>query len=335
MPPGVDTLTHAFVPYAAYRWGGRPSRQRLAAAMGGLAPDLDAFWAWMSHAHEYAYPLVHRGFSHTLWGAPLLATGFLFLLTRPVLRKRWKRFEAFAWTPDVLAPLWVGAWTHLLLDGLTITGTPLLWPFDDARFTTDWFFFGVLSLMPLSLFLWIQVFRGKASDRFVRGGAIAMALLLAISGAVRAYAYPRDLAGDEDVTPGPNEWTWIVSQRNASGVLVYDTQWGGRVAHRLFLPEANRTAAQAAIGACAARPGHLPWNWYLGGLPVVNATRRTDVGWSLEYDDSMWVFTDEFGTWGGLRSPAREASDPGRGAHCEFDPDGNAVFTRDRGWIGS
>lgn len=331
----MDTLTHAFVPYAAYRWGGRPSRQRLAAAVGGLAPDLDGLWAWLSHVHELAFPLVHRGFSHTVWGAPLLATALLWLLTRPALRRRWKRLEAFAWKPDVLAPLWLGAWSHLLLDGLTITGTPALWPFDDARYTTDWFFFGVLSVMPVSLFLWIQVFRGKASDRLVRGGAIALVLLLAVAGGVRAYAYPRDLLGDEDVTPGPNEWTWVTSRRTDAGVVVYDTQWGGRKVHELLLPERNQTGAASALGACAARPGYTAWNWYLAGLPVVNATRRADGGWSIEYQDSMWEFLDEHGAFGGIRSPFRDASDTDRGAHCEVGPDGTADFRRDRGWIGS
>lgn len=331
----MDSLTHIFVPYAAFTLARRPRHERVAAAIGGFAPDLDALWAWLSHAHELAYPLVHRGFSHTLVGAPLLATLLLFLLSRPALSRRWKRLEAVPWDAPSITPLWLGAWSHLVLDGLTITGVPLLWPLDDTRFTLDWFFFGITYLLPVSLVFLIQIFRGRATDRFIKVGLLFLAILLVVAGLGRFISYPTDLQGGEDVTPGPVDSRWYVSWRNDTGVLVYGTKLGGARMAQEFFPEHNRTAAAEALKACESRPGYTPWNWHLWGLPVVNATRTTEGGWRVNYTDSAVAYAElhpDLRLW---RSPSREASESTRGATCLVTPDGQADFRRDRGWIGS
>lgn len=331
----MDSLTHIFVPYAAFTLARRPRHERVAAAIGGFAPDLDALWAWLSHAHELAYPLVHRGFSHSMLGAPLLATLLLFLLSRPRLKRRWKRFEAVPWNAKAITPLWLGAWSHLVLDGVTITGVPLLWPLDDGRLTTDWFFFGITYLLPVSLVFLIQILRGRASDRFVKVGLVFVATILVIAGTIRFVSFPKDLVGDEDVTPGPVDSRWYVSRRNETGVSVYATKLGGARMAEEFFPEHNRTAAAQALGACESRPGYTPWHWHLWGLPVVNATRLPDGGWRIQYADSAIAYADlhpDLRLW---RNPAREASEFPRGAACVVTPDGQADFRRDRGWIGS
>lgn len=331
----MDTLTHAFVPYAAYTLARAPRTHRVAAALGAVAPDLDGFWAWLSHVHEYAYPLVHRGFSHTLIGAPLIATALLFGLTRLPWIGRWPRWENLWFSRHTIVPLWIGAWSHLVLDGITITGVPLFWPFSNARFSAEWFFFGVPYLLPVSLVAWIWVWRRKASDRFVRAAFATLVLVLLVAGGVRAYSYPRDLVGDEDVTPGPVEWQWIVSRRNETGVIVYGTRFGGERQDELFLSEANRTQAADAVAACASRPGYVPWRWSLWGLDVVNATAGDEGGWRVVYYDSGEWYADRHPSLRLWRSPARELSDPDFAARCLVEPDGTAHFLRSRGWVGS
>lgn len=332
----MDTLTHGFVPYAAFTLARRPRVERAAAAIGGIAPDLDAFWAWLSHTHDQAYPLVHRGFSHTIWGAPILATLLLFLLAHRRVAGRFRWSESIWFTRGAIGPLWIGAWSHLFLDGLTITGVPLLWPLYDGRFTADWFFFGVPYLLPLSLFAWIMLWRAKASDRLIRRTFLALVVVLLVAGGIRWYSYPRDLLGDEDVTPGPVEWQWVVSRRNESGVLVYSTGFGGVSREPLFFPDSNRTEAAEALRLCEADIGFVPWHWYLWGIPLVNATAGDDGGWRIAYADSGIEYAQRQEPFRFWRSPAREESDPDDGgAVCLVTRDGHADFQRSRGWIGS
>lgn len=344
----MDTLTHGFVPYAAFTLARRPRVERIAAAIGGIAPDLDAFWAWLSHSHEHAYPLVHRGFSHTIWGAPLLATLLLFLLSHRKIAGRFRRFENIWFTRGAFIPLWIGAWSHLLLDGLTITGIPLLWPFFDGRFTTDWFFFGIPYILPLSLFGWIMIYRGKATDRLVKRTLAVIVIILLLAGSVRAYSYPTDLVGDEDVTPGPVEWLWYVSRANDTGVLVYATSLGGERIGEEFFPHTNHAESSEARRLCEAEAGFIPWKWYVWGLPVVDAERAPSSidmlppgsefpngTWLLTYHDSAIEYNSLHPSLRLWKNPAREqALDDGR-AFCSVEPDGTARFQRERGWIGS
>lgn len=330
----MDVLTHAFVPFAAFTLAKRPKLERVAALVGGFSPDVDTLWAWASHAGEYAYPLVHRGFSHTVWGAPLLAALVWSLLSWPWLHVKWKRTAIIHWERSMVWALFIGAWTHLVLDGLTITGTPAFWPLSEMRFTTDWFFFGVTYLMPMSLVALIKILRGTASDRFVKGSLAVLVGLLLVAGGIRAYSYPEALAGDEDVTPGALDWRWYVSDRNETGVRVYQTTWGGAVDAELFLPEPNRTVAGAAIEACEKEPGYTPFHWGLWGHAVANATRTEDGGWRIRFDDSAKLLsarTNDFRLWRQRdpHSPERE------GAECLVDASGRAEFHRERGWIGS
>ena len=333
--------------------------ERIAAAIGGIAPDLDALWAWLSHSHEYAYPLVHRGFSHTIWGAPLLATFLLFLLSHRTIAGRFRRFENLWFTRGAFIPLWIGAWSHLLLDGLTITGIPLLWPFFDGRFTTDWFFFGIPYILPLSLFGWIMVYRGKATDRLVLCTFAAILVVMLLAGSVRAYSYPTDLVGDEDVTPGPVDWLWYVSRANDTGVLVYATSVGGERVGEEFFPHNNYQESREAQRRCQAAVGYTAWNWYVWGLPVIDArqlvhpyndesrgpgmdTNPLPPGsqipngtWDITYQDSAIQYNILHPSLQIWRNPAREqALDDGR-AFCQVTPDGDVTFWRERGWIGS
>jgi membrane-bound metal-dependent hydrolase YbcI (DUF457 family) len=355
----LDTLTHGFVPYAAFTIAKRPRVERIAAAIGGIAPDLDATWAWLSHAHEQAYPLVHRGFSHTIWGAPMLATFLLFFLAHPAIARRLQRFENIWFTKGALLPLLLGAWSHLLLDAITITGIPLFWPAYDGRFTTDWFFFGIPYLLPLSLFGWIMVWRGKATDRVVRRTFVAILVVLLLAGGLRMYTYPRDLEGGEDVTPAPVDWMWYVSKPNETGVLAYATSWGGQRIGEEFLPHHLYDESRDAQRRCEDAVGFVAWKWYLWGDPVIEARRLVhpyddesrapgmdsfplppgssipNGTWDITYQDSAIQYNILHPTFKLWQNPAREeALDDGR-AFCQVTPDGDVRFWRERGWIGS
>jgi membrane-bound metal-dependent hydrolase YbcI (DUF457 family) len=288
-PHPLDVLTHGFLPFSAAAALRRPLRERVAAAVGGVAPDIDTIWAWTASLDHALYPVAHRGFTHTLIGAPLIAT--LTWLLLHALGRRWRRLRGFEARRDILPALWIGALSHLVLDVLTITGVPAMWPLSDHRFRLDFYFYSVSPMFLVALVLWVPVLRRRATDRWVvRGGVVLLAVLL-LSGAARAATYPDEAPPHARVTPTNWDWSWIVSQKNDTGVLVYESRFG-RILDPIFLPERNATAARAAIEACLASPDATWWRWNAWALPVANATAREDGGWSIRIVDSARLYNE-------------------------------------------
>lgn len=324
----MDLFTHGFLPYAGATWLRRPPKERAAAAIGGFAPDADTLWAWAASIDPHLYPLVHRGASHTLLGAPLLALvafGVVGLLGRRRARFRFGSLSAVA--PALL----LGALSHLVLDMLTITGVPLFWPFSDARLTLDWFFFSVPYMAPVALVLWIPVWRRRATERWVRRGSVVLLAILLAAGAVRFATYPHGAAPDETVTPGSTDWTWIVTRRNETGVHAQGVSWGKR-GDAVFFPEPSRTAAAPAIDACLGSPGGTAWRWGQWGLSVANATPTAEGGWNLTLRDGarLWMEHDDANAFGRRLF----GSEDDRALRCHVRPDGSVTVERRGGFWG-
>ena len=87
------------------------------AALGALLPDIDHPKSWVGKRLALiSLPLAtligHRGVSHSLLAVAVLAI-----------------FLGMAGPSHLAAPLAVGYLSHLLADGLTLSGVPLFWPF--------------------------------------------------------------------------------------------------------------------------------------------------------------------------------------------------------------
>lgn len=326
----MDVLTHGLIPYAVFTVLRRPARQRVAAAIAGFAPDVDIFWAWTAPLFPEAYVLQHRGFSHTLIGAPLLGLLALYLLSRPALKRRLPRLENVHLDRSILFALIAGAWSHLLLDGLTITGVPALWPLLTDRYTVNLYFFSVSYMMLGTLLLWIPIWRKKADDAYVGRALVIMVVILASAALLRGLSYPRDLEGDAEVTPGPYDWTWIVSDRNDTGVAVWRVTLGERD-EATFYPEHNTTAAASAIDACQNHPAYVGWQWKRWGLAVVNATREGE-GWTVEFQDSARLYESDRSRRLGLNRIFGDERE--RGLRCEVDASGRVDFEPPRSFWG-
>lgn len=95
-------------------------------AIVGMLPDADVLHTYFS-SHPFADMLYHRGFTHSLWFAPLMAPILGYLLWR--LYKGDKTYLS-AW---VSLCFWALI-THPLLDVFTVYGTQLLAPFSNHRF---------------------------------------------------------------------------------------------------------------------------------------------------------------------------------------------------------
>jgi inner membrane protein len=135
----MASLGHVAIGLAAARWqlgrgaGGSAGPRRLALAMtlmAGLALLPDADVVAFRIGIPYGAPFGHRGASHALLAAPLLALLPALAMTRLL--------GASTGRALLLGTLVVA--THGLLDTLTDggLGVALLWPFSDERFFAPW-----------------------------------------------------------------------------------------------------------------------------------------------------------------------------------------------------
>lgn len=95
-------------------------------AIAGTIPDLDVFMLPLFNDVDGLY--IHRGYSHSLLFAFLLAPVLGFIITKIYKKKRQASFKQ--WTTLAFLSLV----THPLLDIFTIYGTPIFLPFSNYRF---------------------------------------------------------------------------------------------------------------------------------------------------------------------------------------------------------
>jgi len=125
-------------------------------AVGGLIPDLDV---WVTPFFSEVDGLfVHRGFSHSIIFAFLLAPLLAWLVHR--IHRRKMRIEKFEWMKLIF---W-SAFTHPILDYFTTYGTGAFIPFSDYRVE-----FGTIGIVdvfytiPIILVLLLIMFINRAS----------------------------------------------------------------------------------------------------------------------------------------------------------------------------
>ncbi len=117
----MDSLTQAALGAglaAACVPPGHRRRALIAGALLGTLPDLDVFIDYGDPVRNFTF---HRGFSHSLFVLPAVATAIWL-----ALRRSWRpvREAPRAWLAAILLALV----THPLLDAHTAYGTQLLWP---------------------------------------------------------------------------------------------------------------------------------------------------------------------------------------------------------------
>jgi inner membrane protein len=207
----MDSLTHGLLGLAigALR---RSERDRTAVLLGCVLaaeiPDLDYLWpADDSVLHALK---AHRGLSHALIAAPLIA--LVSTAVAKVIFRRASAASIFVWSlPAVL-------FAHLLADAWTGWGTRLALPFSDARVTLDWMMVvDPLFTLPLLVgALWGIRQRALIRRALLTGAAISCVYLVARI-AIRAEltsriqrSYPS--AEAVQVFPswlGPTNWRYV------------------------------------------------------------------------------------------------------------------------------
>ena len=146
----MDTITQGLLGAATAQLGFRQKIGRDAtwvAAAAAIVPDLDIFIAPLlsltgAELDDMARLRIHRGWSHSLFVAPLLALPIAALWWRA--RRGYARRLAGAGERAKPPPFWllylcvfVAVFTHPLLDWCTSYGTRLLEPLTDTRYAID------------------------------------------------------------------------------------------------------------------------------------------------------------------------------------------------------
>lgn len=223
----MDSLTHvALGMVSGEALLGRRAGKRawLYGALAQSFPDIDFVAAFWSTPAENL--LAHRGLTHSLLGALVMATVFSGVATRwhPVAGLRWPHWFGFFGLQLLL---------HLGLDSLNAYGVGLLEPFHDHRFSAHVLYVAdPLFLLPVLVGSVALVFMRVEAQRH----RLAM-VMLALSGAYLVYAAINKVQITRQVaqaleaqhldsrpyftTPAPfNTWLWMVTVRDSAGVRV-------------------------------------------------------------------------------------------------------------------
>lgn len=261
----MDLFSHFVLPFLLVWALRRPLRERLAAGIGGVAPDMDAATAVLGLLHDDIWFLGHRGVSHSLVGAPLYALAAAGLLSLPSWGERWPRLRALRFDARMLLLAALFSYTHLALDGLTMWGVPLLMPWSLQRFGLDWYFYSVVWAIPFSAaFVWL-LWKGGREARLRQVGTI-LVVLLVLSGGVR-LAWRPDAPDAIRVMPaGGVEWAWASVHAHPDGyeVQLWSFAKPGRtliVEHEDVLPPDESKALEAARASSLGKGFVLYAGW--------------------------------------------------------------------------
>ncbi len=301
----MDWFTHGVLPYALCRTVGVPHRIAILLLIGAMAPDLDVFLSWLSLLGDAMYPYGHRGWVHSILIAPIWSLWVWLGLRRLAQRREW------AWLPQeswIRAAPWIalGAWSHLVLDGVTIGGVPLFWPISDVNWSAGWFFFMPLAALLVSTFVVGRHVRAlwrsrRAGVPFVAWNRrtwqvvlVAFVIALSATGAVRLASAPSG-----EAWPAPLMWRWYTLSDAENGTREFTEDGWGRADAPMWFRNVFPEAASAHVEACQQSLAYRAWRWEVIG-PIATfaepAYRASHVGpdqWIVQFTDVLGVYTRE------------------------------------------
>lgn len=286
----MDLFTHFVIPFALLAALRRPMAERLAAGIGGWAPDFDTLLAWTQFVDDRFYFLGHRGLSHSLLGAPIFALVVLALLCLPAWERRWPKMAVWRFTlPTVLIAM-AASYTHLILDYLTVWGIPPFYPWSLERYSLNWFFYSVSGAILVSGWivwrLWRGIWKGTWDDRHLWKGLAVLAVVVVVSGTIRYVSHP-DVPPGTQTQPGSLEWQWRAYTRNETGWTVAWYSAGNLQGTRHY----NETpppdpASEAALARARESHAYTSYRLYSWGPIIGTVEPRGDGGaWNVTFID--------------------------------------------------
>lgn len=298
----MDLFTHFVIPFALLAALRRPMAERLAAGIGGWAPDFDTVLAWTRYVDERLYFLGHRGVSHSAIGAPLFALVVLALVCLPVWRRKWPKMAVWRFTlPTVLIAM-AASYTHLVLDYLTIWGIPLVYPWGLERYSVNWFFYSVSAALLVSGWIVVKLWRGiwkdTWNDRTLWKGMAVLAAVFVVAGAVRYATHP-DVPHGPFTQPGNWEWQWTTYSRNGTGWTIGWWSFGELQGTRHYNESLPRTAeGEAAVARARETLAYTHFRLYGWGPFLVQTEERGNGSWNVTFVDlTRRAQVDQSGGW--------------------------------------
>lgn len=351
----MDVLSHFFLPFTAALFvlglHRRPRgvvdvarrQTRIAYAvvfgMASLAPDLDSAIAWARHI-DGLYWTQHRGFSHTVLGAPVFAAVSTAMLHGLAV---WRpaRFGRYRFRPGFVPVAIVGSWVHLLFDMITYTGVPALWPFSFERTGINLFHYIIIWFVPIILLVLALHLWGKVRLHHVAWtGVVLVAVMILIAGARVHYA-PRfdDASGFWDpAADGHDEGSEVlVFSRNS--IVQYTVVWPVPEGWMAALYDTGRWSGEPVLfeerienGTEEAIRRTQDTNGYRGFRMGVFGPVVTEAVW-LDETTVQVVYTDVAARFESSLDPAwTPAVDDDEWGYVAFHVTGGDVKTLQEGW---
>jgi inner membrane protein len=334
----MDPLTHLLTGACLGRSGfnRKTAYATLAMTLAAEAPDLDVLWGVRGPLAAFQH---HRGITHTLLGAPLVAlvvTGAVWLFARS---RRWRPRREGLPAPRWLL-IWLFAWiavlSHILLDYSNSYGVRPFFPFSPRWYRASVFFivdpmvlalliFGLL--MP-GIFGWVDreltrrrtPFRGRGWAVFALLGVVVWAGVrssehahaLKLIGQTSFGDEPAQRAAAEPYPFDPFHWQAIVESRDyyQLGDVRTRTDEVGSEGARDRIAKPSVTPAVAAAKRSLLGQVYLSWSEF----PLVEdlgPAQLPDAAGANEHTVEEISFQDlrfGFGGWLGGRSGNRPLS---------------------------
>jgi inner membrane protein len=207
----MEPVTHLLTGACLSRTGfnRKTTLATLTMTLAAEASDLDVFAYFGGSSFGFAH---HRGFTHTVWGIPIVAAITLaFVYALNWLWRKWRDPRRPATAPAIVAPRWkllylfacVAGFSHLLLDFTNQYGVRLFWPFINHWYSWDIVFIvePIILLMLISALIFPALFGLVSSEVGARqkgprgrGWAIAALMGMVLVWGIRDYEHRRAIA---------------------------------------------------------------------------------------------------------------------------------------------
>jgi inner membrane protein len=207
----MEPVTHLLTGACLSRTGfnRKTALATLTMTLAAEASDLDVFAYFGGSSFGFAH---HRGFTHTVWGIPIVAAATLaFVYGLNWVWRKWRDPRRPASAPPVVAPRWkllylfacIAGFSHLLLDFTNQYGVRLFWPFINHWYSWDIVFIvePIILVMLIAALIFPALFGLVSSEVGARqkgprgrGWAIAALMGMVLLWGVRDYQHRRAIA---------------------------------------------------------------------------------------------------------------------------------------------
>lgn len=321
----MEPVTHLLTGAALGRTGfnRKTKLATIAMCLAAEAPDFDILAYFKGSVVGFAH---HRGFTHTIWGVPLMAAAvvaFLWVWMKAWRRLRPERPEALRHS-NAIPMRWgllfgfacIAGYTHLLLDLTNNYGIRPFWPFFNRWYSWDIvFIYDPWILAALFLSLTLPGLFGLVNSEIGarqrgprgRGAAIAGLLFVLLVWGVRDYQHRRAVAamdaleyqgeipkriGAYPYPANPFKWHGVVETSAFYETVTVDSSKPEVDPAGRALVYYKTTPTDVTDAAQASYLGRAYMDWARFPLLQVQKKDNPDPGWEVWFHDVRFMYPE-------------------------------------------